>query len=303
MLDETDVALTPTVQADVREPISSSCTANPFNADGAACQGAAVGTPFFLFTNGAGPLSLFADAYQPSTPVTGAATAIETSTATISGSVNPDGAAVSVSFQFGTTTAYGQSTLAQKSAPTAASTRFSAALTGLPAGTVIHYRAIAVSDFGTLVGADATLTTSSPTPPPPPAPKPGVASLGLVTVKGTTATVPVSCTGATTCQVSLRLTLHETLRGRRIVAVSAAKTKKVKRTHRLVVVGSKNTTVRPGRKPKLKVSLNHTGRSLLTARHRLTVTLTVRQRRNGKMRVVAHRKATFTSPRMHKRHH
>ena len=55
VLDESDVPLTPTAQADVREPISSSCTANPFNADGAACQGGAVGTPFFLFTNGTSP--------------------------------------------------------------------------------------------------------------------------------------------------------------------------------------------------------------------------------------------------------
>ena len=40
VLDASNVPLTPTAQADVREPISSSCTANPFNADGAACQGA-----------------------------------------------------------------------------------------------------------------------------------------------------------------------------------------------------------------------------------------------------------------------
>ena len=72
VLDESDVPLTPTGPADVREPISSSCTANPFNADGASCQGGAVGTPFLLFTNGTSPLSLFADAYQSTTPATGA---------------------------------------------------------------------------------------------------------------------------------------------------------------------------------------------------------------------------------------
>src|SRR6202042_155795 len=91
----------------VREPISSSCTANPFNADGASCQGGAVGTPFLLFTNGTSPLSLFADAYQSTTPATGAATGVTGSSATLTGSVDPNGAAVDVSFQFGTTTAYG----------------------------------------------------------------------------------------------------------------------------------------------------------------------------------------------------
>ena len=36
-------------------------------------SGAAVGTPFFLFTDGDEHAKLFADAYQPDTPVTGAA--------------------------------------------------------------------------------------------------------------------------------------------------------------------------------------------------------------------------------------
>jgi hypothetical protein len=62
VIDESNVPLTPTSIADVREPISSNCTANPFNADGASCQGAPVPTPFFLFTNGTSPLRLFAGA-------------------------------------------------------------------------------------------------------------------------------------------------------------------------------------------------------------------------------------------------
>jgi hypothetical protein len=305
VLDESDVSLTPTAQADVREPISSSCTANPFNVDGGACQGGAIGTPFFLFTSGTGPLGLFADAYQPSTPVTGAATAVSGSAATISGSVNPEGAPVSAFFQFGTTMAYGSATAAQRLGADNGSDTFTAALSALPAGTPIHYRAVAVTDFGTVVGDDRTITVAPPPPPPPP-PAAGIASTGHVTVKGTTATVPLSCRGATSCQVSLRLTVHETLLGHRIVAVSAAKTKKKpKRRHRLIVVGSKNATVGAGRTAKLKLSLNRTGRGLLAARHRLTVTLTVSQRRNGKTTVVARRKVTFTSPRKprRKRHH
>ncbi|HLY38293.1 MAG TPA: hypothetical protein VKU61_09675, partial [Candidatus Binatia bacterium] len=44
-----------------RAPISSTCTANPTNADGATCQGGALGTPFFLFTAGpSGARKLFA---------------------------------------------------------------------------------------------------------------------------------------------------------------------------------------------------------------------------------------------------
>ena len=92
VLDASNVPLTPTAQADVREPISSSCTANPFNSDGAVCQGGALGTPFFLYTNGTSPRGLFAGAYRPSAVSTGAASAITASSATILGSVNPAGA-------------------------------------------------------------------------------------------------------------------------------------------------------------------------------------------------------------------
>ena len=135
VLDESDVPLAAHCPGRVREPISSGCTANPFNQDGAACQGGAVGTPFFLFTNpGSSALSLFSDAYQSSTPVTGAASGVSASAATVAGAVNPNGAAVNVSFQFGTTTAYGQSTAVQRLGPDDMADVFSAALTGLPAG-------------------------------------------------------------------------------------------------------------------------------------------------------------------------
>jgi hypothetical protein len=301
VLDESDVPLTPTTLADVREPISSSCTANPFNVDGAACQGGAIGTPFFLFTNGTSPLGLFADAYQPSTPVTGAAAAVSTSAATVSGSVNPEGGPVTAFFQFGTTTAYTSATAAQRLGPDNTDDTFSAALSALPAGIPIHYRAVAVTDFGVVAGADRTVTISAP---PKPTPKAGIASAGHITVKGGTATVAVTCRGATSCRVSLTLTVHETLRGHRIVAVSAAKTKKPKLKHRLVVVGSASATVPAGKTPKLKVSLNRIGRGLLAARHRLTATLTIRQRGTGKKtKVVARRKVTFKSPVKRKRHH
>jgi hypothetical protein len=185
VLDESDVPLTPTSQADVRKPISSSCTANPFSADGTACQGGALGTPFFLFT---------------------------------SGSVNPEGASVSAFFQFGTTTAYGQATAAQRLGPDDGSDTFTASLSTLPGGAPIHYRTVAMTDFSTVVGEDRTGT----------------------------------CRDGTSCRVLLMLTL----RGRRIIAVTAAKTVKLKRA----------------------------GRRLLAARHRAPATLTVNQRRGGSSR-------------------
>jgi hypothetical protein len=294
VLDESDVPLTPTAQADVREPISSSCTANPFNQDGSACQGSAIGTPFFLFTNGSPTLGLFADAYQPGTPVTGAATAVTTSAATLNGSVNPQGASVNVSFQFGPTTAYGQSTPVQTLGPDNATDTFSAPLSALAAGTTIHYRAVATTDFGNVVGADQTLKTQTPPPPP----KPGRASAGHITVSGTTVTVPLTCRGTTSCRVSGSLTVTETLQGHKIVAVSA---RKAKRTHKRVGLGTSAVSIGAGKHGKLRVRLNRTGRGLLAARHRLTVKLTVTQTRPGKHRVIVKRKVTFKSKARHRR--
>jgi hypothetical protein len=49
----------------VAEPISSNCTANPFNSDGDACQGGAVPKAFFLFNDGsAGARRIFGERFK-----------------------------------------------------------------------------------------------------------------------------------------------------------------------------------------------------------------------------------------------
>jgi hypothetical protein len=292
VLDESDVPLTPSTQADVREPISSGCTADPFNNDGQACQGNAVGTPFFLFTNGTNPRSLFADAYQPDTPTTGGASAVTNSSATVSGSVNPRGASVNVSFQFGTTTAYGQSTPAQKTGPDNTPDQFSAQLSGLPAGTTIHYRAVAVSDFGTFVGADQILRTQDAA---------GHTTVGNATVSGTTASVPVSCTGqaGATCRLKLALTATAKFEGRRLVALTARRHARIH--HRVLVVGTTSVTLTSGQSRTVQIALNRFGRHLLAKRHHLKATLLVFQvLPNGHVVKVSSQTVTFKAP--HKKH-
>jgi hypothetical protein len=304
VLDSSNTSLAPaSTMADVREPISSGCTANPLDGDGATCQGGAVGTPFFLFTNGTSPLSLNADAYQPDAPVTGAASGVGQSTATVSASVNPQGARASVAFQFGTTTAYGQSTPAQTTGPDNGADAFSATLSGLPAGTTIHYRAVATSDFATVLGADQTLTTALPPQPVPPlllgggsvlpgktSVLAGNASVGSARVSGTMASIPITCKGVTSCTVSLELTVTETLRGHRVLAVGARKTKV---THRTVVVGTARATVKAGQEQTVRIGLNRTGRNLLAARHRLATKLTVTQRIADRNLVIFTQTVTF----------
>ena len=303
VLDGNEVPLTPHAQADVREPISSSCTATPFNADGSACQGGALGTPFFLFTNGTSPLGLFADAYQPETPTTGGASDIGSSSATIAGSVDPHGAAVTVSFQYGTTTAYGQTTAAQSSGGGDSVTPFAAQLTSLPVGTTIHYRALASSDFGTFAGGDQTLTTVAPSSPSLSSPPSGVltATLGhgraVAKASGTSAGVQLSCVGAatTTCRIALKLTVTETFKHHKLIAVSAKSN--TKRTRKLVLVGSASATLNGGQTRLIHVALNKTGNRLLKTRHKLEVRLQAAQvGPNGVFSSISNQILTFMLP-------
>ena len=275
----------------MREPISSACTADPFNNDGQACQGQAVGTPFFLFTNGTEPRGLFADAYQPDTPVTGAASAVTNSSATLSGSVNPRGASVSVHFDFGPTTAYGQATPAQKTGPDNAVDQFSAQLNGLPAGTTIHYRAVAVSDFGTFVGADQEFRTQ---------PVAGQTSVGQATVSRTTASVPVSCAGqaGATCQLTLVLTADEKFDRHRLVTLTD---RRVRHDRESRVIGRTEVTLTAGQSQTVEITIRRTGRGLLEHRHHLTVTLLVFQALpDGHVVKVSSQTVTFKHHKHHK---
>jgi hypothetical protein len=146
---------------DVRSPIASTCTDDPFTSDGSACPGGAIGTPFFAYTdNASGPQALFAQGYTPGATTTGPPSAVTTTTATVAGSVSTDGARTLVHFDYGTSTAYGASTAPQLLAPASGvSTPVDAVLAALPTGTVIHYRVVAQTDFGTADGQDATFKT------------------------------------------------------------------------------------------------------------------------------------------------
>ena len=176
----TGVPTTPAAASDVRSPIASTCPDDPLTGDGSACPGGVVGTPFYAYSNNAsGPQALFAQGYTPGAATTGAASGITETTASLAGAVNTDGAETLVHFDFGTSAAYGSSTAGELLAPAAAvSTPVAAALAGLPAGTVIHYRAVAQTDFGTVDGADATFQTI-PAPVPPTVGKPSESHASL----------------------------------------------------------------------------------------------------------------------------
>lgn len=107
-------------------------------------------------------------AYEVAPPFIGAATATSTglTTATLDASVsNPDVFAGTVSFQYGTSAAYGTTTAAQAISAGGAPGAYGALLTNLAPGTVYHYRVVATNPDGTTFGPDEQFATASPTPP------------------------------------------------------------------------------------------------------------------------------------------
>lgn len=157
---------------DTRAPITSTCTAHPFNADGSRCQGATAGTPAYLFLEAspnAGIVDrLFAEAFAPVAVTTGVASNVATTTADIAATVDGGGGPVNVFVEFGLTPDYGSRSAAVRVQPGQANPVI-VNLTGLPPNTTVHYRAVAASDFSSVRGQDATFTTAAVPPSPPPA--------------------------------------------------------------------------------------------------------------------------------------
>lgn len=87
------------------------------------------------------------------------ATALTTSSATLNAAVNPNGAATTVYFVFGTTTDYGDVTPSQTIPAGTTDVSIQQLLTGLRSYTTYHYKVIAANSSGTAAGSDQTFTT------------------------------------------------------------------------------------------------------------------------------------------------
>jgi len=100
---------------------------------------------------------------------TGNATGVTTTTATLTGSVNPKGQATNGFFQYGTSTAYGTRTPGQPLGNSNKAVAISATITQLTPDTVYHYRAVG-NGAGTTFGADRTFRTTKVVQAAPPEP-------------------------------------------------------------------------------------------------------------------------------------
>ena len=90
----------------------------------------------------------------------GAVTDLTLNTVTLNGSVNPNYLATTVTFEWGTTTAYGNSvTPAQSPVTGSSSVNVSADLSGLTPGTTYHFRVKAINELGTTNSDELTFRT------------------------------------------------------------------------------------------------------------------------------------------------
>jgi phosphodiesterase/alkaline phosphatase D-like protein len=106
----------------------------------------------------------FATPLRPPTVVTGAASALAQTTATLNATVNPNESNVSdCRFEYGPSGSYGSSAPCNPAPGSGASpVAVSAALTGLTPNTTYHFRIVATNGGGASAGSDQTLMTATP---------------------------------------------------------------------------------------------------------------------------------------------
>ena len=91
--------------------------------------------------------------------VTGAATNVGSTAATLAGSVDPRGRTTTWWFEYGASASYGSKTAVKNAGSKAGPQNVAVALGGLKNGTTYHYRLVAKSDAGTTFGSDLTFAT------------------------------------------------------------------------------------------------------------------------------------------------
>jgi hypothetical protein len=91
---------------------------------------------------------------------TGGASNVKDQTATLSGSVNPQGSATTYFFQYGPTVAYGSATPPASAGSGTSAKRFTTPVGSLAPNTRYHFRIVARNAGGTRLGGDRTFTTA-----------------------------------------------------------------------------------------------------------------------------------------------
>jgi alpha-tubulin suppressor-like RCC1 family protein len=232
---------------------------------------------------------------------TGGASAVGARSASVAGSVDPEGTSVlSCVFEYGASSSYGQSvpcsqTLGAGKTPVATSAQIS----GLSAGTLYHYRLLATSSAGTSYGSDETFTTL-----PEPSKQASVQSTSVTSASsGETFTTlpepskqaPVQSTSETSANMAsytsllsfsataatkngkLSLTLscsHGTSMCTGTVSITIVEHVK-RHKSKTVLLASARYTLRAARSAKITLILSSHARALLVDRHTLHTTASI----------------------------
>ena len=199
---------------------------------------------------------------------TGPADMVTDHSATLSGSVNANGAPTRYHFEYGPTTAYDRTT-ATADAGSGGAVAAAATLEGLSPATTYHYRLVATNSGWVTKGDDQTFTTASPPPPSPtastptastPTPTRAFAGVRLVSTRltfgGRFVTLKLSCPAATAGHCSGRTKLT----ARRGAGASAATT---------ITLGRAPFSIAAGNRAKARVRVTRAGRQLLGRVRRL----------------------------------
>jgi uncharacterized protein (TIGR02145 family) len=102
---------------------------------------------------------------QLPTTADAAATNVNVTSATLNGTVNSNYLSTVVTFEYGTTTSYGNTVTPSQSPVTgSAITNVSSVISGLIGGTIYHFRVKAINSLGTTYGSDLTFTTLGQVP-------------------------------------------------------------------------------------------------------------------------------------------
>jgi hypothetical protein len=90
---------------------------------------------------------------------TGPAESVTTTSATLTGALDPKGSSTTWFFDYGTSTAYTARTPVQDGGSSPGARAISIVLSNITPNTTYHYRLVATNSAGTTLGSDATLTT------------------------------------------------------------------------------------------------------------------------------------------------
>ncbi len=214
---------------------------------------------------------------------TGGASAVGETSATVTGTVNPNGETTSCKFLYGPTSAYGsEAACAPAPGGGTSSVAVAGSLAGLAPGTVYHYKLVASSAAGTTEGADAEFKSASPSQPPAekhevlpnqervePAPiVASIASASITVSKSGSFTLKLSCpAGVSQCSGTVTV--------KTISAVAASRGISAKAKKAILTLASVTFTISGGQAKTVTLHLSSKARQLLAKTHTIRARATI----------------------------